>query len=61
MFMKSTGICSLISFLGGVVVGSAVAMLVTPQSGAELRTKIKDYVDHEVEKARCHCSEESKQ
>ncbi len=49
--MKNTGIC-MISLLGGMVVGSALAMLLTPQSGPELRVKIKDWVDEEVEKAK---------
>ena len=55
--MKITGICSLISFFGGVLVGSVAAMLTTPQSGAELRNKIRDYVDQEAEKIRCHCND----
>lgn len=55
--MKHPGICTLASFLGGMLVGSIVTMLVTPQSGPELRTKIRDYVDEEVEKIRCHCDE----
>ncbi|MBQ2374909.1 MAG: YtxH domain-containing protein [Alistipes sp.] len=55
--MKNTGICSLISFFGGVLVGSVAAMLTTPQSGAELRNKIRDYVDQETEKMRCHCND----
>ena len=49
--MKHTGIC-MISLLGGMVVGSALAMLLTPQSGPELRTKIKDWVEEEVDKAK---------
>jgi gas vesicle protein len=55
--MKNTGICSLISCFGGVLVGSVAAMLTTPQSGAELRSKIRDYVDQEAEKIRCHCND----
>ncbi len=55
--MKHTGICSLISFFGGILVGSVAAMLTTPQSGAELRNKIRDYVDQEAEKMRCHCND----
>lgn len=42
----------MISLLGGMVVGSALAMLLTPQSGPELRTKIKDWVEEEVDKAK---------
>ncbi len=55
--MKHTGICSLVSFLGGVLVGSITAMLTTPQSGPELRDKIRDYVNEESEKIRCHCKD----
>ena len=35
--------------LGGMLLGSVVTMLVTPQSGPELR--------NEIEKARCRCDE----
>ncbi|MBR5334410.1 MAG: YtxH domain-containing protein [Alistipes sp.] len=56
--MKNTGICSLVSFLGGLLVGSVAAMLTTPQSGAELRSKIRDYVEEESDKIRCHCKDE---
>ena len=56
--MKNNGICSLISFLGGALVGSVVPMLVTPQSGPELRRKISDYVDREADKIRCHCDDD---
>ena len=55
--MKSTGICSLVSFLGGILVGSMVAVLTTPHSGPELRNKIRDYVDQEADKMRCHCND----
>ena len=55
--MKSTGICSLVSFLGGILVGSMVAVLTTPHSGSELRNKIRDYVDQEADKMRCHCND----
>ncbi len=55
--MKHTGICSLVSFLGGVLVGSITTMLTTPQSGQELRDKIRDYVEQESEKIRCQCND----
>ena len=55
--MKSTGICSIISFIGGALVGSLTAMLITPQSGAELRSRIRDYVEQESEKIRCQCND----
>ena len=50
-------VCTLVSFLGGMLVGSVVTMLVTPQSGPELRSKIRDYVDQEADKIRCHCDD----
>ncbi|MBR4854418.1 MAG: YtxH domain-containing protein [Alistipes sp.] len=55
--MKSTGICSLVSFLGGILVGSMVAVLTTPQSGPDLRNKIRDYAQQEAEKMRCNCND----
>ena len=54
--MKNTGII-IASLLGGLIVGSALTMLLTPQSGPELRGKIKDFIDEEVEKVRCKCDE----
>ena len=56
--MKNNGICSIVSFLGGALVGSIVTMLVTPQSGPDLRKKITDYVDREADKIRCRCDDE---
>lgn len=48
--MKHTGIC-ITSLLGGMLIGSALAMLFAPQSGAELRRQIKDFLDNEADKA----------
>ncbi|HBX90073.1 YtxH domain-containing protein [Alistipes sp.] len=47
--MKNTGIV-IASLIGGMVVGSALAMLLTPQSGPELRKQIKDFIDKQSEK-----------
>lgn len=55
--MKGTGLCSIISFIGGALVGSAAAMLLTPHSGPELRSKIRDYINEEAEKMRCNCDQ----
>ncbi|MBO5187718.1 MAG: YtxH domain-containing protein [Alistipes sp.] len=49
--MKHTTIC-VAAMLGGMIIGSALAMLLTPQSGPELRHRIKDFVDDEVEKMK---------
>lgn len=38
--------------LGGMILGAVLAMLLTPQSGPELRHKIKNYVDDEVDKLK---------
>ena len=54
-----------------MIIGSALTMLFTPQSGPELRQKIKDSIDDEIDKvkdklgkvereieaARCKCDE----
>lgn len=66
--MKNTGIV-IVSLVGGLIIGSALTMLFTPQSGPELRRKIKDSIDdeidrvkekigkveQEIEEARCKC------
>ncbi len=61
--MKNTGIV-IVSLLGGLLVGSALTMLFTPQSGPEFRKQIKDLFDTEldkvkdkVEQMRCKCNE----
>ena len=69
--MKNTGIV-IVSLVGGLIIGAALTMLFTPQSGPELRRKIKDTLDSEIdrvknklseveeqiEEARCRCSED---
>lgn len=62
--MRNSSLC-LLSALGGAVLGAAIAMLVTPQSGKELRHKIRAAVNDAAEKIRtancgcdgeeCHC------
>ena len=68
--MKNSGIV-IASLVGGMLIGSALAMLFTPQSGPELRKKIKDLVNDELDKVqdkigeveerideiRCQCEE----
>ena len=59
--MKNSSICLLLA-LGGAVVGAAVAMLVTPQSGRELRGKIRTAFNEAQERmhqAHCSCHGES--
>lgn len=57
--MKQSSLC-LLSALGGAIVGAAVAMLVTPQSGKELRSKIRTAFNDMSERMhdhRCNCRE----
>lgn len=49
--MKNTG-HSIALLIGGMLVGSALTMLFTPQSGPELRRQIKDLINDEVDKMR---------
>lgn len=68
--MKNSGIV-IASLVGGMLIGSALTMLFTPQSGPELRKKIKDLVNDELDRVqdkigemeerideiRCQCEE----
>ena len=68
--MKNTGLI-ITSLLGGLIVGSALTMLFTPQSGLETRKQIKDFLNDEIDKmkqkvdkvheqievARCKCGD----
>lgn len=68
--MKHTGI-AIVSLVGGLIIGSALTMLFTPQSGPDMRKQIKDLIGDEVdrmkskvakvqeqiEEARCKCEE----
>ena len=68
--MKNTGI-AIVSLVGGLIIGSALTMLFTPQSGPELRRKIKESLGDEIDRiteklnevgeqigqARCKCDD----
>ena len=68
--MKNTGI-AIVSLVGGLIIGSALTMPFTPQSGPELRRKIKESlgdeidrmkeklneVEEQIEQARCKCDD----
>ena len=49
IFMKADSLFSLFTFLGGALVGAAVAILFAPESGDETRRKIKDSFDKEYQ------------
>lgn len=54
--MKQTGLC-VVSLLGGALIGAAVAMLVTPKTGRQMRDTIRDFITDEMEALRCKCHE----
>ena len=49
--MKNTTLC-LFSLLGGVVIGSAVALALAPKSGEEMRGLVRNFLNDEIEKWR---------
>lgn len=58
--MKNTGI-AIVSLVGGLIIGSALTMLFTPQSGPELRRKIKDSLDDRIERMKSRVDEVEEQ
>ncbi|MBQ1201019.1 MAG: YtxH domain-containing protein [Alistipes sp.] len=55
--MKQTGLC-IVTLLGGALMGAAIAMLVTPKTGRQMRDHIRDFIGDELDKIRCKCGEE---
>ena len=55
--MKQTGLC-IVTLLGGALMGAAIAMLVTPKTGRQVRDQIRDFIGDELDKIRCKCGEE---
>ena len=55
--MKQTGLC-IVTLLGGALMGAAIAMLVTPKTGRQMRDSIRGFIEDEVEKMRCKCNDE---
>ena len=52
--MKHTGLC-IATLWGGAMVGAAIAMLITPKTGRQMRDSIREFVEEEFEKMRCKC------
>ena len=52
--MKQTGLC-IVSLLGGALMGAAIAMLVTPKTGRQMRDSIRGFIEDELERMRCKC------
>ncbi len=38
--------------------GAAIAMLVTPKTGRQMRDQIRDFIGDELDKIRCKCGDE---
>ena len=56
--MKHSSFC-LLSAIGGALVGAAIAVLITPQSGKELRGKIRTAINDTAERmssGMCNCN-----
>ena len=49
--MKNTTVC-IFSVLGGMVLGSAVALALAPKSGQEMRGLVRDFLNEELDKWR---------
>lgn len=49
--MKNTTLC-IFSVLGGMVLGSAVALALAPKSGQEMRSFVRDFLNEEIDKWR---------
>ena len=43
--------------LGGAIIGSALTIFLTPQSGPEMRNSLREYFEKEADKIRCRCNE----
>jgi gas vesicle protein len=56
--MRNYPSCSLFgAFVGGAIIGGALALLFAPRSGAETREMIRDFVEDEVDMVREKASE----
>ena len=49
--MKNTTLC-IFSVLGGMVLGSAVALALAPKTGADMRSFVRDFLNEEIDKWR---------
>ncbi len=49
--MKNTTLC-IFSVLGGMVLGSAVALALAPKTGQEMRSFVRDFLNEEIDKWR---------
>ena len=58
--MKQTTLCVL-SLLGGVAIGSIVALAFAPKTGKEMRGMVRDFLHDEINKwsSECTCTDDA--
>ncbi len=49
--MKNSILC-IVSVLGGMALGSAIALSLAPRTGEQMRSLVRDFINEEVEKWR---------
>ena len=54
--MKNTTLC-IFSVLGGMVLGSAVALALAPKTGEEMRNFVRGFLNDEIDKWRSACKD----
>ena len=54
--MKHTTVC-IFSVLGGMVIGSAMALALAPKTGHDLRNSVRDFLNEEIDKWHSLCKE----
>jgi gas vesicle protein len=54
--MKNTTAC-IFSVLGGMVLGSAIALALAPKTGEEMRGFVRNFLNEEIDKWRAACKE----
>ena len=54
--MKNTTL-SIVSLLGGMLIGSALTLALTPKTGEEMRNLVRDFLNDEIGKLHSTCKE----
>ncbi|MBR6655935.1 MAG: YtxH domain-containing protein [Alistipes sp.] len=55
--MKQATFC-ILSLLGGAILGSAVALALTPKTGKEMRGMVRDFLNDEINKWSSSCGKD---
>ncbi|MBR5807838.1 MAG: YtxH domain-containing protein [Alistipes sp.] len=57
--MKNTTL-SIVSLLGGMLIGSALTLALTPKTGEEMRHLVHDFIHDEIDKLHAACKDSIK-